>query len=50
MKFFNKDIFSKFDQIQIFLHIWSHLMKKSLMKNFTFSVQRNEDDEEEDEE
>ena len=36
MKFFIKDFFSKCDQIHSFLQIWSHLPKKSLMKNFIF--------------
>ena len=36
MKFFIKDFFSKCDQIWSFLRIWSHLLKKSLMKNFVF--------------
>ena len=36
MKFSIKDFFSKSDQICSFLWIWSHLLKKSLMKNFTF--------------
>ena len=36
MKFSIKDIFSKCDQIRSFLRIWSHLLKKSLMKNFIF--------------
>ena len=36
MKFFIKDFFSKFDKIQSFLRIWSHLLKKSLMENFIF--------------
>ena len=31
-----KDFFSKCDQIRSFLRIWSHLLKKSLMKNFIF--------------
>ena len=31
-----KDFFSKFDQIQRKLRIWSHLLKKSLMKGFIF--------------
>ena len=39
MKFLIKDFFIKCDQILSFLQIWSHLMKKSLMKNFTFCVQ-----------
>ena len=36
MKFSIKDFFSKCVQIRIFLRIWSHLLKKSLMKNFIF--------------
>ena len=36
MKFSIKDFFSKCDQIRSFLQIWSHLLKKSLMKNFIF--------------
>ena len=36
MKFPNKGFFSKCDQIRSFLRIWSHLLKKSLMENFTF--------------
>ena len=36
MKFFIKDFISKCDQIHRFLRIWSHLLKKSLMKNFIF--------------
>ena len=39
MKIFIKDFFSKCDQIRSFLRIWSHLLKKSLMKNFTFEVE-----------
>ena len=31
-----KDIFSKCDQMNSFLRIWSHLLKKSLMENFIF--------------
>ena len=31
-----KSFFSKCDQIYSFLRIWSHLLKKSLMENFTF--------------
>ena len=34
MKFSMKDFFSKCDQIRKKLRIWSHLRKKSLMKNF----------------
>ena len=36
MKFSIKDFFCKCDQIRSFLRIWSHLLKKSLMKNFIF--------------
>ena len=36
MKFSIKDLFSKCDRICSFLGIWSHLLKKSLMKNFIF--------------
>ena len=36
MKFYIKDFFSKYDQIRSVLRIWSHLLKKSLMKNFIF--------------
>ena len=36
MKFSIKDFFSKCNQIRSFLRIWSHLLKKSLMENFTF--------------
>ena len=36
MKFSTKDFFSKCDQIRRKLRIWSHLLKKSLMKNFIF--------------
>ena len=38
MKFSIKDFFSKFDQILRKLWVWSHLLKKSLMENFIFSV------------
>ena len=38
MKFSIKDFFSKCNQIRSFLQIWSHLLKKSLMKNFIFSA------------
>ena len=31
-----KDFFSKCDQIRNFLSIWSHLVKKSLMENFSY--------------
>ena len=36
MKFSLKDFFSICDQIRSFLRIWSHLLKRSLMKNFIF--------------
>ena len=36
IKFSIKDYFSKCDQIRRKLRIWSHLLKKSLMKNFIF--------------
>ena len=36
MKFYIKDPFSKCNQTWSFLLIWSHLLKKSLMENFTF--------------
>ena len=36
MKFFINDFFSKCDQICSFLRVWSHLLRKSLMKNFIF--------------
>ena len=36
VKFSMKDYLSKCDQIRSFLRIWSHLLKKSLMENFTF--------------
>ena len=35
-KFSIKDFFSKRDQIRRKLKIWSHLLKKSLLKNFIF--------------
>ena len=38
VKFSIKDFFGKCDQIRSFLRIWSHLLKKSLMKNFIFSA------------
>ena len=38
MKFSIKDLLSKCDQIRSFQHIWSHLLKKSLMENFIFCV------------
>ena len=36
LKFSIKDFFSKCDQILSLLRIWSHLLKKSLMENFSF--------------
>ena len=36
MNFTIKDFFSKCHQIRRKLRIWSHLLKKSLMENFTF--------------
>ena len=36
MRFSIKDFFSKCDQIRRKPQIWSHLLKKSLMKNFIF--------------
>ena len=41
MKFSIKDFFSKRDQIRSFLRIWSHLLKKSLMKNSNFCAVKN---------
>ena len=38
MKFSVKDFFSKYDQICIFLQIFSHLLKNSLMENFISCV------------
>ena len=36
MKFSIKDFLSKYDQIQSFLRIWSHLLKKSSIENFIY--------------
>ena len=36
MEFCIKGFFSKYDQIRSFMRIWSHLLKKSLMKTFIF--------------
>ena len=36
MKFSIKNFVSKFNQIRSFRRIWSHLLKKSLMKNFIY--------------
>ena len=41
VKFSNKDFFSKCDQINRKLRIWSHLLKKSLMENFNFCAAYN---------
>ena len=41
MKFSNKDFFSKCDQSRRKLRIWSYLLKKSLMENFTFCAVLN---------
>ena len=38
MKFSIKDFFSKYDQVRSFLRIWSHLLKKSLMEDFSFGA------------
>ena len=38
MKFCIKNLFSKCDKIRRKLLIWSHLLKKSLMKNFIFDA------------
>ena len=38
MKFSIEDFYSKCDQIRWKLWIWSHLLKKSLMENFTFDA------------
>ena len=35
MKFFIKDFFNKRDQIHSLLWIWSHLLEKSIMENFS---------------
>ena len=36
MKFSIKDFFSKSDQIRRILRVWSHLLKKSILKDFIF--------------
>ena len=36
MEFPIKDFLSKSDQIRSLLRIWSHLLKKPLLKNFIF--------------
>ena len=38
MKFAIKDFFSMSVEIRNFIHIWSHLPKKSLIENFIFCV------------
>ena len=42
MKLSITDFFSKCDQIRSFLRIWSHLLKKSLMKNFIFCAVKHD--------
>ena len=42
MKFSIKDFFSKADQIRRKLWIWSHLLKNSLMENFSFCAVESE--------
>ena len=39
MKFSIENFFSKCDQIRCFLRVWSHLLKKSLMRNFIYCAQ-----------
>ena len=41
MKYSTKDFFSKCDQINWKLRIWSHLLKKSLTENFIFKGTRS---------
>ena len=41
MKFSIKNFYSKCAQIRSKLGIWSHLLKKSLMRNFIFCVVRH---------
>ena len=41
MKFSIKDFFNKFDQIHSTLHIWSQLLKESLMEIFIVVVVKN---------
>ena len=38
MKCSIKDFLSKYEQIRIFLQIWSHLLERSFMENFIFCV------------
>ena len=40
MKFSNTYLFSKYDQICSFLRIWSHLLKKPVMKNIFCAGER----------
>ena len=42
MKFSIMEFFSKCNQIHNFLLIWQHLLKKSLMENFSFCAVKNE--------
>ena len=45
MKFSITNFFSKCDQIRSFMRIWSHLLKKSVMENFSFcAVQKTTSD------
>ena len=41
MKFLIYDFFNKCDQIRSFLRIWSHLLKKSSVENFSFCAVEN---------
>ena len=41
MNFSIKDFFSKYDQIRRLLRTWSHLLKRSLIKNFIFCAVNN---------
>ena len=41
MKFSFKNYLGKCDQIHSFLQIWSHLLKKSLIRNFIFCAVKN---------
>ena len=38
MKFSIRDFFRKCEQIRSFMRVWSYLLKKFFMKNFTFSA------------
>ena len=41
LKFLVMDFFNKSDQTRSFLPIWSHLLKKTLMKHLTFCAVLN---------